>query len=308
MKVSNVINAANTNFAANSKNSAVPDKTAQAEKQGRFDTFTMIGENDKKTTSSLSTEKKELIRNLDNLSEEEKAEEAVASYIDMQKCCWEVLDRYETDIYLFNSFQEQKAYYNEMKNQGGVISEEGGKYAFAASSAGSVIDEKDIDAALSEVQKRINRLTMAPTEETARYELNDKIFRLASQAFAKVTGISDDALNLDDDSFCKVREGLTEENYLEKTIEAANLVKNRSEQLRSVMSDYTGRNSYAKEAMKNLDKFLKVDLNKEAPPLAEILEKYHNRIESLGESKSNLLFDHISETDQEDEEMKKIQD
>lgn len=140
---------------------------------------------------------------------------------------------------------------------------------------------------------------MAPTEETTRYELTDKIFRSASQAFAKATGISDDALTLDDDSFCKYREGLTEENYLEKTNEAINSIKKRSEQLRNVMSDYTGRNAYAKDLMMNPNKLLNNTDNADKTPLAEILEQYRNQIES-SDSESSPLFDILSEIEQKD--------
>ncbi len=275
-------------------------KTTAADKPvGRFDTFTLVGSDGSEKVRKLSAEKAELVRNLDNLSEEEKAEVAVASYIDMQKCCKSVLDRYETDMYSFKSLQEKKAYYNELKNQGGIISEEGGKYAFAESNAGSVIGEKEIDAALSEVQERINRFIMAPSEETAGYELTDKIFRSASQAFSKVTGITDDALNLGDDSLCKFREGLTEENYLEKTNEAINSIKNRSQQIRSVMSDYTGRNSYAKDLMTNPNKLLNNAENKEKTHLAELLEQYREQIELTDTSESDLLSDLFSEINRE---------
>lgn len=302
MKITTNINAANTNLTAITNRETVM-RSANGEKlqksAGRFDTFTMLTADDQKIAKGLSAEKAELIRNLDNLSEEEKAEVAVASYIDMQKCCKSALDRYETDIYSFKSLQEKKAYYNELKSQGGVISEDGGKYAFATSSAGSVIGEKEIDEALSEVQERLDLLTMSPTEETAGYELNDKIFRSASNAFAKATGISDDALNLDDDSLCKVKGGLTEENYLEKMNEAMNSVKNRSQQLKSVMNDYMGKNSYAKDLMMNPNKLLNNTENADKTPLAEILEQYRDQIES-SDSESNLLFDILSEIDQKD--------
>lgn len=302
MKITTNINVVNTNLAAitnrktvmNFSNGDKPKKSV-----GRFDTFTIISSDDQKAAKGLSAEKAELVRNLDNLSEEEKAEVAVASYIDMQKCCKSALDRYETDMYSFKSLQEKKAYYNELKNQGGIISEEGGKYAFAESNAGSVIGEKEIDAALSEVQERINRFIMAPSEETAGYELTDKIFRSASQAFSKVTGITDDALNLGDDSLCKFREGLTEENYLEKTNEAINSIKNRSQQIRSVMSDYTGRNSYAKDLMTNPNKLLNNAENKEKTHLAELLEQYREQIELTDTSESDLLSDLFSEINRE---------
>lgn len=299
MKISASINAANTNLTAITNRKTVlnsSDGNKRAESKGRFDTFTMIGDGPK-TAKSLSAEKAALIRNLDNLSEEEKAEVAVTSYIDMQKCCKSVLDRYETDMYSFRSLQEKKTYYNELKSQGGVISEEGGKYAFSESNAGSVIGEKEIDAALSEVQEKIDRLTMAPTEETKRYDLSDKIFRSASRAFAMATGISDDALNLDDDSFRKFREGLTEENYLEKANEAIDSIKNRSQQLSNVMRDYTERNSYAKELMMNPDKLLKREETGEKSDLAELLEQLSQQIEEVDTPDSELIAGLFSETD-----------
>lgn len=142
------INAANTNLAAITNRKTVM-KSANGENlkksAGRFDTFTMLSAEDQKIAKGLSAEKAELIRNLDNLSEEEKAEVAVASYIEMQRCCKSSLDCYETDISSFKYLQEQKAYYTELQSQGGVISEDGGKYAFATSSVGSVIGEEEIN-------------------------------------------------------------------------------------------------------------------------------------------------------------------
>ncbi len=294
MKISANIHAVNTNLSkvAGTLTVTGSNRTVNSNKPaGRFDTFTLVGTGESDNASKLSFEKSELIRNLDNMSEEEKTEAAVTSYIEMQKCCKSALDRYETDMYSFKSLQEKKAYYNELKSQGGVISEEGGKYAFSESSAGSVIGKKEIDAALSEVQERINRFIMAPTDETAGYELTDKIFRSASQAFSKATGLSDNALNLDDDSFCKFREGLTEENYLEKTNEAINSIKNRSGQLRSVMNDYTGKKSYAKDLMMNPDKLLNNTEKKEKPHLAELPEQYRKQIELTDLFESDLLSD-----------------
>lgn len=299
MKITS-INAANTNLTAITNRKTVMNSANTEnvkENRRRFDTFTMINADNHKTAKGLSSEKAELIRNLDNLSEEEKAEVAVASYIDMQKCCKSALDRYETDIYSFKSLQEKKAYYTELKSQGGVISEEGGKYGFAAASAGSSIDEKEIDAALSEVQGRLDSLMMSPTEETAKNELNDKIFRNAASAFAKATGISDDALNLEDDSLCKVKEGLTEENYLEKMSEAVNSIKNRSQQLTNVMNDYIGTNSYAKDMMNNPNELLKNSQNAEKSHLAEVLEQYLSRLESSDSTESSLLSNLLSQMD-----------
>lgn len=306
MKVTNVIHPVDPNLSvktgkvtlAGSNSAAASSKPA-----GRFDTFTLVGTNKPDEAKKLSFDKAELIRNLESLSEEEKAEVAVGSYISMQKCCKSAISHYETDIYSFKSFQEEKAYYNELKSQGGTVSGEGGKYAFAAVGAGSTIDEKEIDAILSQVQERINRFIMAPTEETARYELTDKIFRSASQAFSAVTGISDDALNLEDDSLCKVREGLTEENYLEKANEAINSIKERSKQLTKVMNDYAERNSYAKDKMKDLSNLLSDPHSEKTDKLIEVFEKYGDEINSLP-FKLNLFYNPFPDQFGEDYTMK----
>lgn len=306
MKITNVIHPVDPNLSVKTGKVtlASPNSAAASSKPtGRFDTFTLVGTSKPDEAKKLSFDKAELIRNLENLSEEEKANVAVGSYIDMQKCCKSAISHYETDIYSFKSLQEEKAYYNKLKNQGGTVSEEGGKYAFTAASAGSTIDEKEIDAALSEVQERINRFIMAPTEETARYELTDKIFRSASQAFSTVAGISDDALNLEDDSLCKVREGLTEENFLEKENEAINSIRERSEQLSKVMGDYMEKNPYVKEKMKDINNLLRNDHSEKTNKLIEVLEKYGDEINSLP-FKLNLFYNPFPDQFGEDYTMK----
>ena len=84
MKVNNTINAANTNLAAiTNKQTAAEAAKNKAGKVsfGRFDTFTKVDEPEKKT--ARSAEDSELIKNLDRLSDEEKAEVAFSSYLDL---------------------------------------------------------------------------------------------------------------------------------------------------------------------------------------------------------------------------------
>jgi len=238
------------------------------------------------------------------MSEEEKANVAVCSYLNMQISCREALGIHELQSYMFQSRQEEKAYYNELKSQGGIISEEGGKYAFVHMEAGTAIDMDSIDEALAETQERINSMLAPPNGDYSFVKTVDKVFRQEAAIFSAATGISDDALILDDDSFYKIRAGMTEENYLEKTKEAMDLIRERSEGLSKVMGEYMERNPYAKKAMQNIDKLLKNDPDKDTMSLADILVKYHKEFNSAGILKSNLIFDLTSKIDQEVDEKK----
>lgn len=286
MKISNNISAANTILSSVNNRQAVSsfaEKNGRVKPDGRFDSFVMTGTeknvNGQNSAKKLNTEQQELLRNLDNLSEDEKETAAVCSYIDMQRCCKSAADRQETDIAMFKSLQEQKSYYNELLEKDGVISDKGGKYDFAGVKAGMAVDKSSIKQALADVQKKIGYLTQPPTENTKMYELTDSIYRSAAQTFKTVTGIEDSALELDDDSLCKVREGLTEENYLQKAEENLNSIKNRSKQLGKIFSDYANGNP---EIIEKLGKYGKTDsaYNKKQEQLRQAFEKYTKEINS----------------------------
>lgn len=240
----------------------------------RFDTFTLVGTGESDKATKLSFEKSELIKNLESMSEEEKAEAAVNSYLSMQLDCREALGIHELRVNIFKMNQEEKAYYNELKEQGGVISEEYGKYAFTGMKAGTAIDMDSIEAALSEVQQKIDSLIIPPDGNISFDDFVDRSFRSSAAIFSAATGISDDALNLNDDSFYKIRAGLTEENFLEKENEAINSIRERSEQLSKVMGEYMEKNPYAKEKMKDINNLLRRDRSAKNSHLIEIPEKY----------------------------------
>lgn len=281
--------------------------TASSKPTGRFDTFTLVGsrESDKtiEISSALSSERAELIRNLDSMSEEEKAEVAVCSYLDMQISCKEALGIHELRTNIFKMRQEEKAYYNELKSQGGIISEEGGKYAFTGMETGTAVDMKSIEAALADAQQKIDSLIIPPDGSASFGSLVDKSFRASAETFSAATGISDDALNLNDDSFYKIRAGLTEENFLEKENEAINSIRERSEQLSKVMGDYMEKNPYAKEKMKDINNLLRNDHSEKTNKLIGVLEKYGDEINSLP-FKLNLFYNPFPDQFGEDYTMK----
>lgn len=306
MKISTNIYAVDTNLSAKMGTVTVTGSNREASSNkpaGRFDTFTLVGTREPNEANKLSFEKADLIRNLDNMSEEEKVDVAVCSYLDMQISCKEALESQELRTNIFKMCQEEKAYYNELKSQGGVISEEGGKYAFTGMKVGTVVDISSIEAALYDAQEKIDSLIIPPDGSDSFGSSIDKMFRTEAEAFSAATGISDDALNLNDDSFYKIRAGLTEENYLEKANETMNSIRERSEQLAKVMGDYMEKNPYAKEKMKDINSLLKNDHSAKTFHMIEILEKYQNEIET-SPFKLNPFFNLSSHKEREDETIK----
>ena len=306
MKISSNLVAVNPNLSAKTGKVtlAVNNKTSTFNKpSGRFDTFTLVGGKKPDEPVKLSFEKTELIRNLESMSEDEKAEVAVCSYLDMQICCKEALEIHELNAYIVKSGLEERAYYNELKSRGGVISSEGGKYMFTGIEAGTAIDMKSIDNAISDVQQKIDSRVMSPNGGDPFGDTVEKFFRSSAEAFSAATGISDSALEINDDSFCKIRAGVTEENFLEKTNEAINLIRERSEQLTKVMGEYMNNNPYAKEKMKHIDELLSKNHGEKTSQMLEIFKKYQMEIES-SPFKLNPFFNLTVHKKDEDETVK----
>ncbi len=275
MKITTNINAANTNLSSAKKTTAPKGKLNVL-----GDKDSSVSKNEQsafETPTTVNADKAELVRNLSSLSKEEKADAAYYSYMDMQICCKSAVDSLEVKRYCFSSLKEQKAYYTDLLEKGGAISEQGGKYEFFGEKEGTFVNREDIEEALSKVQGYINNYLVEPDEKTSSLEMNEKLFKSSAAVFSAATGINDDALSLEDDSFKKVKGGLTEENYLERITNDINSIKDRSKRITGIMTEYASKNDLVKEKMS--DPFKPLSENDKNPHLSKVLEEYRKFLE-----------------------------
>ena len=104
------------------------------------------------------------------------------------------------------------------------------------------------------------------------------VFKQSAAIFSAATGITDKALSLEDDSMDKVKSGLTEENYLEKTNNDINSLKDRAKEITKIMVDYASKNKLVRERMD--DPFKPVDEDDKNPHLSKVIEEYRKYLES----------------------------
>lgn len=285
MKVNNTINAANTNLAViTNKQTAAENAKNKAGKVyfGRFNTFTKVDEPEKKTERSAKDS--ELIKNLDRLSEEEKADVAFSSYLEMRKCLKLAADYKTRQIGTYGNLQEEKAYYTSLLSANGKITRDYGKYAFADKQVGNCVSKSDVESAPSELQRRLD--SMVNPEKGVGNDLHARIFQISSNVFQAVTGITNDVLNLSDESLWKLTDGLTHENFVDTVSENLKSVLKRSNQLQDLMNDYIKGNKYAQEIAKNdgLE-----PAYKDRAHLLETLEKYFDQLVEVLPFKLNCL-------------------
>lgn len=220
------------------------------------------------------------MRDISSLFKEEKADAAYYSYIDMMKCCKDMESGLETKKYCFESLKEQKAYYTDLSENGGMITEGRGKFKFFSAKEDTVVSVKDIEEALSEVQVHINNYLIEPTEETDSLNIGEKFFQISAAVFSAATGITGSALTIYDDSFKKVKSGLTEGNYLERITDNINSIKGRSKQITDIMVDYASKNDLVKEKMKS--PFKPAAESEKNPHLVKVLEEYRKYLLNNG--------------------------
>ncbi len=290
MKITTNINVTNTSLSAVKKNNHNPIVS-----KGKFN---ISGSDNSKTdqikapkntdkTEGLSAENAKLVRglsSLSSLSKEEKAEAVFGAYMGMQNCLRSELDSLETKRSCFSYLKEQKAYYTDLIEKGGVISEDRGKYEFFSKTQGDVIDMKDIESELSKVQERINcylpdKWQNKPDEVFLAFsDLNHRLFKEDAAIFSALTGISDNALTVNDDSLIRIKSGLTEDNYLDRIDGDINSIKDRLKQITDIMVDYAHSNELVKEKMNN--PFKPISESDKNPHLSKVLEEYRKYLEN----------------------------
>lgn len=249
----------------------VNSETVSSASKGRFDSFTLVGTDEKYENGAdikeLGSKTAELVRNMSGFSDEEKAEIAFGSYLEMAKAINGMKQAIEYDITCFSEYKDEKAYYTDLLNNGGVIGDGGGRYKFGGNAAGDVVQTEDIQNALSGVQSHIDAWCGKNTAEKSYprqmpdgvygiftpevgYRIAEKVFRLSADVFSAATGINGSALDLKDNEFFFSKEGVTEENFLEKANTILGAVKGRIKQLGDIWSEYSYNNRHFTDKIK----------------------------------------------------------
>ncbi|MCM1054170.1 MAG: hypothetical protein NC394_01500 [Bacteroides sp.] len=264
MKITGSINAQSTIFSRKPLGSpAEKGKSPFASRTydlGKYDTFTMVGGEVKTEKQSFAERFKannaELIRKLEGMSEEEKAETAAASYLDMQKTVLHKIQSHENKIDYFNELKDEEAYYNGLLNGDGKVRElykrgdTVGGYAHLDLKIGETANKDELLGAVARIRERLDALVNP--KESGFTDLSAKAYTASGVIFGIVTGISDDVLSADGDTDLLDRiEGINEDNFVEKQRETINKLENRSQKLKDVMTDYIKHNDSAKELMKD---------------------------------------------------------
>lgn len=272
MKVTTVINAANINSASNqakkAANKSAQDNTLNIDAGRRFDTFTMAGtekteKNAEERTKKLSAAKEELVRKLSGFTEEDKWEIAFDSYLGMQRSLLELKHTAKDQLDIFSYVQEEKAYYNHLSENGGLI-EGRGKFDYEGMCDGSTVDIDEVCQKLTKLQDRINGWFKERPEKPKFYEhpenfphlyltsefmcsLSEKVYAYYSAVFSAATGFSADVLNIEKGDLQFDRKGLTEENFMERATEYLDSINERSKQLADLWSEYSYNSRHSED-------------------------------------------------------------
>lgn len=333
MKIGGSINAQGTVFAnkSNALNEAKSKNPFNSKTYAlkNYDTFTMVGadstgkinvKDNKSMSERFKANNAELIRELDSLSKEEKAEVAVVSYLEMQKHIIYTKSSHQNAIDHFDQLQDAKAYYSDLLSGDGKITEEYKKYGELSlglldGSVGDIADRDELQNAVNDIQGRIDSLVGRYSGESSNGDrFNDagaKIYTGYGVIFSTVTGIYDDSLTADGSTdLLDTIEGINEENFIEKQNEVINKLEQRSEKLKDVMNDYMKYNDVAKELMKDPGKIIEKNHNK-------LLEQQREAQRQLKELEQLKEFTYANkhkenkednEDNEDEEEMKKTEE
>ena len=143
---------------------------------------------------------------------------------------------------------------------------------------------KDIESKLSKVQERINcylpgKWQNKPDEVFLAFsDLDHRLFKEEAAIFSALTGITDDALILNDESLLRIKSGLTEDNYLVRIDSDINSIKDRLKRITDIMVDYAHGNELVKEKMEN--PFKATSESDKNPHLSKVLEEYRKYLEN----------------------------
>ena len=165
---------------------------------------------------------------------------------EMQKILYSQINGEKEDIRLFNSYCDERAYYEKLLESDGEIIISEGKYDFGHFEAGETVSREAVENALADVQKSIDRLvTDEPYEASENRpavfeDITRKVYNEYAKALASATGIRSAYLNeAGENSPLFDRSGRTEENFVQKANERIECIKSHSRGLRDTVEQYS---------------------------------------------------------------------
>lgn len=196
---------------------------------------------DKKLTDIAKEKNADSIRRLSEMSDSEKQEAAVSSYIEMQSTLLREMAGRKKNIETVGAIKEDIAYLSDVlaKNEGkDVIDADAcGEWFSSRYGTSGTYSRAKLEEAL-EMRKSALESFTAP-KPTPYDNIGAVIFTNAAARFETATGLTADCLDLDgDDSLCTYREDLTADNFAEKMNETVDKLAKRSEALSDLMARY----------------------------------------------------------------------
>ena len=249
----------NLSPAANQFNTPTQPIGARSKQSGAFlnvgDETTRVGNEDMGTfterlAEAFKNDNAEVIRALDGLSDSDKMEIVMRSYLQMQGRIQSVKSKEESDIKAFGALKEEKAYYTDMleksKESGiaEIADDKDARFAFSDMKAGDKLSTRDIEKALDDVQERIDNFLYpyGKNEDGTgqSHRENERVTRdyiAYASVFQEITGLDADCLHPGDKLFLN-KTDRTEENFIEKAKENIDSLNGMSKDLRDLLKKY----------------------------------------------------------------------
>jgi hypothetical protein len=245
--------------AANQYNTPSRPMGAKSKETGAFlnvgDDTSRVGKQDMGTfterlAEAFKSDNAEIIRALDELSESDKMEIAMRSYLQMQGRIYSAKNKEESDIKKFSSLKEEKSYYTDMLEKAQengtaeIKDEKDARFAFSDKKAGEKVSTQDIEKALEDVQGRIDNFLYpygrnedGSAMSSRDNELMTRDYIAYASAFKEVTGLDADCLDPGDSLYLNKLDR-NEDNFIEKARANINALDTMSNSLRDLMKQY----------------------------------------------------------------------
>jgi len=198
--------------------------------KNRFDIFEIVNQD------TLSPEAKALkemfLRETENSTQEERNKVAAHAYAKMQSIITESIRAEKHGIEHLSYLQEERAYYQSLKENGGVIGE--GRFLFS-SLKDTVICKDTLESAINNNAQRIECL-LGRNRNSAN-ELQSRMFNSYAEMFSAAMGKHSSALELDGNSLNNqtVR---TEENFISEAKRNIEQLTARSNGITELFNEY----------------------------------------------------------------------
>jgi hypothetical protein len=245
--------------AANQYNTPTQPIGAKSKQDGSFlnvgDETTKVGKQDMGTfterlAEAFKNDNADVIRSLNELSDNDKMEIAMRSYLQMQGRIYSIKNKEEEDIRKFSSLKEEKAYYSDMleeaKENGTaeIKDDKDARFAFADKKAGEKLSTRDIEKALEDVQERIDGFLYPYGRNEDGTGMsnpeNERVTRdyiAYASVFQEITGLDADCLH-PGDSLMLSKTDRNEDNFIEKARENIDGLNTMSKDLRDLLKKY----------------------------------------------------------------------